>query len=208
MTFQLPAGLPKDAAREMERACLAGGPDNMPGPTTLRFAGDQLLMSRPLDESGYIVTPWSIDSVGVLASTSATLMERTAPYNLIIELARGKLNQIRSQASDWKVGGLQVPPMLEDLLHEATRTFTRAITRAPSADANRLAQAALALSHQAANQLVQVYIEQVFRIRHQRQPRLDTTFGCRLGPSDEPDSADGFADTFNTVCLPISWNTV
>ena len=26
MTFQLPAGLPADAARELERSCLAGGP--------------------------------------------------------------------------------------------------------------------------------------------------------------------------------------
>src|SRR5262249_25900310 len=123
LTFQLPAGLPKEAARELERACLAGGPDNMPSPTELRHIGDQLLMSRPTDESGYLVAPWVVDGQGVLASTSATLMERKAPYDLLIELARGKLNQVRSQASDWKVGGLQIPPMLADLIHEASRTF-------------------------------------------------------------------------------------
>ena len=33
MTFQLPAGLAPDAARELERACVAGGGDNMPWPT-------------------------------------------------------------------------------------------------------------------------------------------------------------------------------
>jgi hypothetical protein len=208
LTFQLPAGLPKDAARELERACLAGGPDNMPSPTDLRQNGEQLVMSRSMDESGYLVAPWAVDGMGVLASTSATLMERPVPYNLLIELARGKLNQLRSQASDWKVGGLLLPPLLEDLIQEASRTFAQAITQAPSADATRLAQAALTLSYQAANQLVQVYTDQVFTIRHQRLPRLDTAFACRLERADTPASLADVAGAFNTVCVPLSWNTV
>jgi hypothetical protein len=36
MTFQLPAGLPADAVRELERTCV-GGPDNMPWPTEVHF---------------------------------------------------------------------------------------------------------------------------------------------------------------------------
>jgi hypothetical protein len=208
LTFQLPAGLPRDAARELERACLAGGPDNMPSPTAVRLAGDQLIMSRQVDESAYLIAPWAIDDLGLLASTSATLMERPAPYNLVVELARGKLNQVRAQASDWRVGGLSVTPMLEDLTREASRTFGRAITRAPSPESNRYAQAALTLAFQAANQLVQIYTEQVFHIRHQRQARLDTSFGCRLAPTDDPACLADLAGAFNTVCLPLSWNTV
>jgi GH35 family endo-1,4-beta-xylanase len=208
LTFQLPAELPQDAVRELERACLAGGPDNMPSPTEMRQNGNLLVMSRPLDESGYLVAPWAVDVMGVLASTSATLMERPTPYNLLIELARGKLNQLRSQASDWKVGGLVLPPLLESLIQEASRTFGQAITRAPSAESTRLAQAALTLSYQAANQLVQVYTEQVFTIRHQRHPRLDTSFACRLERGDSSAAHADFARAFNSVCLPLSWNTI
>ena len=40
MTFQLPAGLAADARRELERSCMAGGPDNMPWPTELHFDAD------------------------------------------------------------------------------------------------------------------------------------------------------------------------
>jgi hypothetical protein len=193
LTFQLPAGLAKDAAWELERACLAGGPDNMPSPTELRQSREQLVLSRSMDESGYLIAPWAVDGVGVLASTSATLMERKAPYNLLSELARGKLNQVRSQASDWKVGGLVVPPPLEELIQEASRTFGQAVTREPSAEATRLAQAALTLSYQAANQLVQVYTEQVFSIRHQRLPRLDSAFACRLEQADVPATVPSLA---------------
>ena len=44
--------------------------------------------------------------------SSATLMERPKPYPLVIELARGKVNQLRGQAADWGMGGLLMPEIL------------------------------------------------------------------------------------------------
>src|SRR5262245_30143893 len=110
MTFQFPPGLPRDAARELERACLAGGPDNMPWPVELRLRSGQLALHREVDESGYLVAPWLIPPFGRLMGTSATLMERPAPYQLLVELTRGKVNQVRSQGADWAAGGLEVSP--------------------------------------------------------------------------------------------------
>src|SRR5262249_29892665 len=126
MTFQLPAGLPRDAARELERACMAGGPDNMPWPTELHLTGSQLTVRRAVDESGYLVVPWAVNGFGQLMGTSATLMERPAPYHLVTELARGKVNQVRCQAADWRVGGLVLPTTLQDNVRDASLTFGRA----------------------------------------------------------------------------------
>jgi hypothetical protein len=209
MTFQLPAGLPTDAARELERTCMAGGPDNMPWPTDLRLNGAQMTVSRSVDESGYLVTPWDLDGLGFLMGTSATLMERSLPYQLVLELARGKVNQVRCQAFDWKVGGLQLAPALQQQIDEASLAFGRAVTYGPSDEAHRLAQTALALSYQAADHLVQAYVEQVFQIRHQRQARLEVALGCRLGlAAPGPALTAGLAEACNTVCLPLAWNTV
>src|SRR5207249_118948 len=50
---------------------------------------------------------------------------------------------------------------------------------------------------------------QVFQVRHQRQPRLDTALGCRLGntvPGGELSAA--LKEAFNTVCLPFAWADV
>src|SRR5579875_3755274 len=113
MTFQLPASPPADAARELKRACLAGGPDNMPWPTQLDFAPGQLSVSRLVEESGYLLVPWCINGYGLMMCTSATLIERTRPYHLLVELARGKVNQVRCQAFDWQAGGLELSPELE-----------------------------------------------------------------------------------------------
>jgi hypothetical protein len=209
MTFQLPAGLPADSTKELERTCVAGGPDNMPWPTELSLRPDSLAASRSVDESGYLVVPWSVDKMGRLMGTTATLMERPVPYNLLVELARGKVNQLRCQAADWKSGGLQIPESLGQLIDDASKTFVQAVAGAGASPASDQAREALALSYQAAELLVRAYVDQVFIVRHQRQARLDATLGCRLGSTVPPEGLGRpIAEAFNTVCIPMSWNTV
>jgi len=208
MTFQMPAGLSAEAVRELERTCMAGGPDNMPWPTELHFGPDRLGVTRGVDESGYLVAPWRVEGFGQLMGTSATLMERAHPYQLVTELARGKVNQVRCQAADWRTGGLQLSPALAEQIRAASLAFGRAVT-APVAESARQAQTALNLGYGAAQQLVDAYIDQVFHIRHQRQPRLETTLGCRLVPSvPEAGLNATLANCCNAVSLPLSWHTI
>jgi hypothetical protein len=209
MTFQLPSGLQADAARELQRTCMAGGPDNMPWPTELHSQGDQLTVSRAVDESGYLVVPWAVEGRGRVMGASATLIERPQPYNLLVELARGKVNQVRCQAADWRAGGLQLSEPLQKLIDDASQTFGRAVTGPTGDEASRQAQAALDLAYRAADQLVRAYVEQVFAIRHQRQPQLETALACRLGNVVPPiDLAAELRQAFNTVSVPLSWSQV
>jgi hypothetical protein len=205
MTFQLPAGLSADAAHQLQRTCMAGGPDGMPWPTDLRFAGGQMAASRGVDESGYVVAPWEVAGAGLLLGSSATLIERPRPYHLLAELARGKVNQVRCQAFDWQVGGLELGSDLKEQIRDASSHFGQAIT-GPADEVDQQAQAALDRGYHAAGQLVAAYVQKVFQIRHERQTRLDTALACRVGPAVPP-AADG-AGAFNTVAVPLSWNTV
>ncbi|HMC66524.1 MAG TPA: endo-1,4-beta-xylanase [Gemmataceae bacterium] len=209
MNFLLPANLTAQAARELERACVTGGPDNMPWPTQVRVEPGRLTVRRGVDESGALVAPWQIDGVGVVMGATATLMERDDPYHFQIELARGKVNQLRCQAADWRAGGLQVSPELDERIRDAGTSFARAVTQVPSDKAAAHAHAALALGYQAAEQLVQVYTEQVFQVRHERQPRLETFLGCRLGSSlPQGSAADRLLQACNGVCLPLNWREI
>jgi hypothetical protein len=209
MTFQLPASLPADAARELKRTCMAGGPDNMPWPTQLQFVPGLLSVSRVVDESGYLVVPWPIDGRGLIMGTSATLIERSRPYNLLVELARGKVNQVRCQASDWRVGGLTVGPELEQRLREVSLAFAHAVAGVPPEEAGQQAQVVLDLAYRTAGQLVSAYVAQVFQVRHQRQTQLDSTLACRLGKTPPPSNlATALTSAFNSVCVPISWGQV
>src|SRR5262249_16508139 len=154
MTFQLPTAIPADAARELKRICMAGGPDNMPWPTELHFSADQLRVSRVVDESGYLIVPWAIAGRGQMMGTSATLIERCRAYNVLVELARGKVNQVRCQAFDWHAGGLVLAPALEKLIHDASLAFGRAITGVSDEESGQQARIALELAYQASEQLV------------------------------------------------------
>jgi hypothetical protein len=206
MNFLLPAGLSDEAAHELERSCVSGGPDNMPWPTQVVIDNGRLAVRRDVDESGYLVAPWRIDEAGQLMGATATLMERDSPYHFQIELARGKVNQVRCQASEWRAGGLQTTPELLDRIHESALAFGKAVTHPSSPQAGDQAQDALMRAYQSADELVRNYIEQVFQVRHQRQPRLDTALGCRLGsriPVAEP-----LLRASNSVYLPFPWKEI
>lgn len=209
INLQLPADMPAEAARDLERACVIGGPDNMPWPTQVRVQNNQLVVRREVDESGCLIAPWQVNGAGQLMTGTATLMERDLPYQFQIELARGKINQLRCQAFDWRSGGLQMPPELADRIRNVSIAFGRAATLAPGPQAIQQAQEALAQSYVAADDLVRAYIEQVFSVRHQRQPKLDSTLGCRMGsvvPTGP--AAERIAPAFNNVYLPLSWKSI
>src|SRR3954452_1371049 len=110
LSFQLPDDLPGSAFAELERSCIVGGQDNMPFLTEVTLAPGSLRVSRQEDESGSVLAPWAVDGAGQMLTSTATLIERPTPYPLVIELARGKVNQLRNQASDWLLGGLNMPP--------------------------------------------------------------------------------------------------
>jgi hypothetical protein len=207
--YLLPDLLPGAAARDLERACVAGGPDNMPWATEVHVEPHRLILSRPGDDSGYLVVPWPNDGAGQLMCTSATLMERPLPYHFLLELARGKINQLRCQAADWKAGGLVMPDELTEQIRRASLMFGQAILDQNAAPGGQEAQAALIQGHAAAHALVRLYIDQVFEIRHQRQPRLDTSLGCRLSNRiPQGEAAEALVRSCNSVGLPLSWHTI
>jgi hypothetical protein len=209
MTFKLPPSIPGEDVRELHRASVAGGQDNMPYPTQVVAEADQMICLRRIDESGCLMTPWSVNGAGRLMTPTATLMERLLPYRLPLELARGKINQVRGQAADWLMGGLQMPSALAEEIRQATLSFCQAVADFPAPQADLQAQAALSDGFRASENLVREYMQQVFSIRHQRQDKFDTAFAVRLGRS--PPSAelgDTLTRSFNAVAVPFSWKDI
>jgi hypothetical protein len=209
MTFQLPAGLTQEAAGELERSSLVGGPDNMPWHCAVAIRQGVLQINRTVEDSGYLAAPWTIQHAGQFIGQSATLMERATPYRFLVELARGKVNQIRTQTSEWQAGGLVVPAELERAISEASLAFGQVVCAGDPAEEDRLAQITLERAYQEAHRLVETYQEQVFTLRHQRQPRLDTVLSCLVGPSVfDPAAGQHLLAACNKVCIPLSWHLV
>ena len=98
---------------------------------------------------------------------------------------------------------------LAQQIREASVGFSRAVTKPPSEQAGQEAQLVLTQGYRAADELVHQYIEQMFQARHLRQPRLDTTQGCLLGPVKlTATHKDTLLQTCNSVCLNLCWKDV
>jgi hypothetical protein len=225
LTFQLPAGS-GNCARELERACLAGGPDVMPWATNIDCDGGLVHLGKLGDESGYLLSPWDLAPLGKFMILSATLMEGNHPYDYLLELVRGKVNQVRNQAADWSDGGLHISEGLHEQIRQAVRAFGKAaLARSPYQGANgseepadpqafhEQARRALEQAHRTAEELSRTYRDQVFHIRHQREPQLGTTLTCGVpalpragGPPVE--APEAFRAAFNAVNLPLSWHLI
>lgn len=207
MVFQLPGTVSPEAEADLERACVAGGQDGMPFHTHVNLEPGLLFVERTVHESGFVSVPWDVDGVGRLMLNSATLMERRNPYDLLLELGRGKIHQLRNQMCEWVGGGLILPEHVQKLVHDATHAFGRSASAANGDDALR--RQVLALGHEAAQKLVQCYIDQVFQVRHLRQSKLDTQWGCQLHavPATD-DEAKLLQATFTAVTLPVSWTDI
>jgi hypothetical protein len=206
----LPNSLSPEAARELEYACLIGGPDNMPWLTEPVLQNDRLFLDRDVEESGALAAPWRLNGLGRFMVASGTLIERSSPYHFQVELARGKINHLRSQAAEWLAAGLQITPALRQAIRQATRTFSKAVTEAAPSAADPLAEAALVGGAEAAGELVRLYTEQMFTARHQRQPQLDTLLGCRLGSARPLPEAQAAAvlEACNSITLPLVWREI
>ena len=78
MTFLLPDPLSADAARELEKASIAGGPEGMPWPTTVQIEPGRFLVERAVTESGYLAVPWTIDGAGRLMGATLSTCRGSA----------------------------------------------------------------------------------------------------------------------------------
>src|SRR3954468_750017 len=125
--FVLPSN---DLARRLPglRRAYITGLDRTPGRLNVEFRNGLMACHRESTESARLFVPWPIAGYGTPIVGTATLAERQSPYVLALELARGKLNDVRNQMADWVQMGLAPPPELDRSMAEARTAFIRAAT--------------------------------------------------------------------------------
>jgi hypothetical protein len=200
MTFHIPAKMPHGARAAVDLARFAGGYDHTPFPSDVLVKGEQLTLTRSQNESGYVTVPWPVDGVGFPVTTSATLRERAEPYRLLVELARGKVNQVRSQVAEWDMAGVGTPADTRAVLLAATKRFGTASLDPNGAEADAAAGRVLADAYAAADKAVAGFADSI-RGKGGHRPQ----FGCRIG--ERPAAADEgkFLAAFTAARLTPNW---
>lgn len=183
------------------------GQDLIPWRTTVQWDGGLLSLQRGAKDSGTLRIPWRVPGRGQQMLSTGTLIEREKPYLLEVELARGKLNQLRHALADWQTLGLAAPADVHQELKRALATFAPAVTRQHvPAEACQYAQQALALACALADRLAGVYSEQAVAARRRQSAKLDVLLGASLGRSHmDRATSKLYRRAFNAAVVPLAW---
>ncbi|WP_165063590.1 endo-1,4-beta-xylanase [Paludisphaera rhizosphaerae] len=193
-----------------QRRVYTTGLDRTPGRLGLDFRNGLMTCSSDSSESGRLFASWPIPGFGSPVVGTATLGERSTPYVLALELARGKLNDVRNQAADWTQMGLRTDSTLDDLLRKARRAFVQAALASDDPVASfQAAQESLEASSRAGALLTEAYTSQVLQNRLAVAGRLSTNLGCVLtGDPAKIAGSASWSSTFNSIQAAVPWRDV
>jgi hypothetical protein len=209
LKFEMTTPASTTRVAELRRAYITGL-DRTPSRLSTEIRNGVLTCYRDTSESGRLFVPWPVPGFGTPVVGTATLAERAETYNLAVELARGKLNEVRNQLADWKQMGLRTPPELDELLTRAHRKFIRSATSSDDLEASHAAaQESLAAVWAAGDLLVENYTTQVLQTRLATSAKLPTWLGCAIDgdPKSAPWAAD-LSGTFNAALARCPWKQI
>lgn len=208
LKFRIPSPLPEPRVADLRRSYVTGL-DRTPSRLNVEIRKDLLICQRGTTESGRLFAPWPIEGHGVPIVGTATLGERPEPYLLAVELARGKLNDVRNQLADWKQMGLRVSPDLERTIASALQAFFKATTsRDDLASSFASAQRSLVRASDASQGLIETYVAQVLQNRL-AAGKLPTQLAIGLeGDPAAASWAPKILPAFNAAQLQCSWKSL
>src|ERR1700733_6557614 len=83
------------------QAAMAMGPESVPIPAEISFSNGVLTMSRNEEYPAGLALLWDLGDLGAYHLETTRLPPREKPYNLNVELARGRLMKIVQKQEDW-----------------------------------------------------------------------------------------------------------
>jgi hypothetical protein len=204
--------LPAEAAADWPEASSAyiTALDGRVYPGRVEVSGNTLSYTRATSESGKLHIAWPVAGFGRPVLTTASLPENEHPYLLVLELARGKIGELRDQAFQWEFAGMAISPEFRDLMKRAFVLFSKAsATRSDPVVAAQAAQGALDLACQASDSLARSYTAQRRQSRKAWSMHPPALLGCTLDESvlEEP-LQSAFFDTFTAAAVPMEWARV
>jgi len=204
MRFIVP---PDRITEETAQLAYLSGFDRVPWQMWAQHDDGELVLERAASDSATLSLPWSVEGHGQLALSTGTLLERPEPYYLPLELARGKLGQVRNQLAEWRMIGLIGCEEVHRKIVEATDYFGRAAVGAHgSQESNQWAEKAIVAALEASHLLAGAYTDQALAVRRRAVPKLPTLLGASLGSSALDETAvKEYLAAFNAAGVPISW---
>jgi GH35 family endo-1,4-beta-xylanase len=157
-------------------------------------------------EAAGLASLWPVQGFGEVLLSTTRLQDRPRPYNLNVELARGKLMEITVKREDWAV--FEEDSSIADKDREARGLFIESLQHiAEPGKAASLADQSLERAMVLAEELAARHAELLFEARLRSNGFSKHCLGCRVEPAKM--SGSGYVEkllsVFGFVTIPVNW---
>lgn len=205
MNFHLPGPLPAGGQFALERVQFVGGYDRSPFPTHVEYQKSLLTVTKAQNESCCVSIPWPLPNLGFPVTLSATLREKAEPYQLLVELARGKLNQLRNAAAELQLQGLEPSPQVLSETKAAIHSFAAAALQTTPGAGDSDATEAIVRCYAASDALMRQFTSTAIGLRTQEGRRIPTRWGCRVASTPTEAQTKEIVAAFPHVVIVPNW---
>ena len=203
MRFRVPN--PSEFDPRFWQTAFVAGLDALPVASVNFLHDDELVLETSSRDSCKLSLPWPTRDFGPIVLSTASLRTNQPTYHLLLELARGTLHRIRTDAFFWDRAGVRIPNSHTELIDQAADVFVQAILEKDNPKlSDALAQQSIDLAISAARPLARAYVTQNLHARIRNNEKLQTLFGVRL-PSNEnwKDLAVPLQPACNTIGIDL-----
>lgn len=194
---------------EVHRAYMTAA-DGRVFPGRIELSDCEVSCLRTAHDSGKFHVSWPVRGRGRMMLSTGTLPERKFAYLLPLELARGKIVQVRNQVAVWEQAGMRIPEDFSVLFREAHRQFAKAALQQqePLVSA-QLAESAIETVCLATEILGRSYAVQALAGRRQRAGHHLAVQACDLAAA-APDErwTQWFGTAFDGVGVQLDWRAI
>ena len=175
----------------------------------IAFADGILECFKPNQETSGLAILWPVEGFGKILLPTTCLPDRDTPYNLNLEIARGRLMQIIIKREDWTIFEDTEESAL--LCGQAQELFIKAIQNIDDGPlcaqlADQSLQKALLFSEGLASR----YAKALFAARGKNKGFGRGCLGCWVDPAQiaSHDYIEKFAGAFGLAMVPINWGQI
>ncbi len=184
------------------------GQDEIPVRNQVEYVDGELMGMRHSDTAVGLVTLWNINGFGKVVQQTTRLPERKQPYNLNVEIVRGRLLRVSQKREEWGMSELTLTEQQHELLDNALEYFIDALCNLNEEEkASLLADKALAYAMHAGEEMALSHAKIFLGRRASTQGINRHCFGACIDPGrmHDKDYLRFIRDQFTYVTIPIAW---
>jgi hypothetical protein len=182
------------------------GSDGVPLRADLELREGQLTCAKRAEGAAGIALAYPVLGCGPLLLETSRLIDREKPYDLTLELVRGRLMRISQKREEWGLYDYEGIEPISAEIDKARDLFVEALKSDSLADQNRLAEQALQVAVLAGELLSRFHADVFMTRRRQAHAFGKRNIGCTVDLSQTSDAyRQRIREGFDYAHLPTVW---